>query len=59
MTKLAGEHYGRVFSELFGLETVALRMARHGVHRPVSPPDAANLPSERGAVQRHAGIESR
>lgn len=39
VTKLAGEHYCRVFSELFGLEVVALRY--FNVYGPRQRPDAA------------------
>ena len=39
VSKLAGEHYARVFSELFGLETVALRY--FNVYGPRQRPDSA------------------
>ena len=39
VTKLAGEHYSRVFSELFGLETVSLRY--FNVFGPRQRPDSA------------------
>ena len=39
VTKLAGEHYCRVWSELFGLETVALRY--FNVYGPRQRPDSA------------------
>jgi UDP-glucose 4-epimerase len=39
VSKLAGEHYCRVYSELFGLETVALRY--FNVYGPRQRPDAA------------------
>ena len=39
VSKLAGEHYCRVFSELFGLETVALRY--FNVYGPRQRPDSA------------------
>jgi UDP-glucose 4-epimerase len=39
VSKLAGEHYGRVWSELFGLETVALRY--FNVYGPRQRPDSA------------------
>lgn len=39
VTKVAGEHYCRVFSELFGLETVALRY--FNVYGPRQRPDSA------------------
>src|SRR3712207_1783195 len=39
VTKLAGEHYCRVFSELFGLETVSLRY--FNVFGPRQRPDSA------------------
>lgn len=39
VTKLAGEHYCRVFSELYGLETVALRY--FNVYGPRQRPDSA------------------
>ena len=38
VTKLAAEHYCRVFAELYGLETVALRY--FNVYGPRQPPDA-------------------
>lgn len=39
VSKLAGEHYARVYSELFGLETVALRY--FNVYGPRQRPDSA------------------
>jgi UDP-glucose 4-epimerase len=39
VSKLAGEHYARVFSELFGVETVALRY--FNVYGPRQRPDSA------------------
>jgi UDP-glucose 4-epimerase len=39
VSKLAGEHYGRVFHELFGLETVSLRY--FNVYGPRQRPDSA------------------
>ena len=39
VTKLAGEHYARVFAELYGLETVALRY--FNVYGPRQRPDSA------------------
>jgi len=39
VTKLVGEHYARVYAELFGLETVALRY--FNVYGPRQRPDAA------------------
>jgi UDP-glucose 4-epimerase len=39
VTKLAGEHYCRVFAELYGLETVALRY--FNVYGPRQRPDSA------------------
>jgi UDP-glucose 4-epimerase len=51
VTKLAGEHYARVFTELFGLETVALRY--FNVFGPRQRPDsmyAAVIPLFIGAL---------
>ncbi len=39
VSKLAGEHYGRVYAELFGLETVSLRY--FNVYGPRQRPDSA------------------
>lgn len=53
VTKLAGEHYCRVFSELFGLETVALRY--FNVYGPRQRPDsmyAAVIPLFIAALHR-------
>ena len=41
VTKLAGEHYCRVFNELYGLRTVALRYLN--VHGPIRTP-TRNIP---------------
>src|SRR5204862_6584730 len=54
VSKLAGEHYCRVFSELFGLETVALRY--FNVYGPRQRPDsayAAVIPLFIAALRRH------
>jgi UDP-N-acetylglucosamine/UDP-N-acetyl-alpha-D-glucosaminouronate 4-epimerase len=51
VTKLTGEHYARVFSELYGLETVSLRF--FNVYGPRQRPDsryAAVIPLFIGAV---------
>ena len=55
VTKLAGEHYARVFSELYGLETVSLRY--FNVYGPRQRPDsqyAAVIPLFIDALLRRA-----
>lgn len=52
VTKLAGEHYCRVFSELQGLETVALRYFNvYGPRQPVDSAYAAVIPLFAAAVR--------
>lgn len=53
VSKLAGEHYCRVFSELFGLETVALRYFNvYGPRQRANSPYAAVIPLFIDAAQR-------